>query len=266
MSTLEVLIPTHTPEGIRRVEAMNLPVMNGVGYVVSWQNYGDGQVPPTLAERNDVKIVKCDRPGVSANRNNALDHASADILLIGDDDLIYTPEQLGAVVKIMDANPDVEYASFRYDGADGKKYPASECDLGGVLPRDFNQTTFEIALRRNSRAGDLRFNEQFGPGAPVFTAAEDEVMFLTARSHGINMRYFPVTITRHPGLTTGYRNVGCDGVLLSAGAVIAKMFPVSCVMRIPLKAWRMWRSGRAPFFKSLALMMRGAIMSHSIEL
>ncbi|MDE6416058.1 MAG: glycosyltransferase family 2 protein [Duncaniella sp.] len=113
MTTLEVLIPTHKPDGIRRVEAMNLPEIDGVGYVVSWQNYGDGVIPDALASRSDVKIVKCDRPGVSVNRNNALDNASADILLIGDDDLIYTAERLDAVRRIMEQKHDVYYSSFR---------------------------------------------------------------------------------------------------------------------------------------------------------
>lgn len=266
MTTLEVLIPTHTPEGILQVEAMNLPVVQGVGYVVSWQNYGDGVIPSSLASRSDIKIVKCERKGVSANRNNALDHATADILLIGDDDLIYTPEQLEMVRQTMDKNPAVDYASFRYDGADAKYYPSEECDLTARIPKGFYQTTFEIALRRNSPAGKLRFNEQFGPGAPVFTASEDEIMFMTARNRGISMRFFPITITTHPGPTTGNRKVADDGVLLSAGVVAAKLFPISCLLRIPLKAWRLYRKGNAPLFKSLSLMTRGALMSRKIKL
>ncbi|MDE6484451.1 MAG: glycosyltransferase [Duncaniella sp.] len=266
MTTLEVLIPTHTPEGISRVEEMNLPEIDGVGYVVSWQNYGDGVIPDALASRSDVKIVKYRRKGVSANRNNALDNATADILLIGDDDLIYTAGRLEAVRRVMDENPDVDYASFRYEGADEKVYPSGECDLGGRIPKYFSQTTFEIALRRNSPAGQLRFNEQFGPGAPVFSAAEDEIMFLTARARGIKMRFFPVTIACHPGLTTGCRGVDNDGILLSAGAVIAKTFPLTAALRIPLKAWRLFRSGKATFFKSLLLMSKGAIKGMRIRL
>ncbi|MBD5343898.1 MAG: glycosyltransferase family 2 protein [Bacteroides sp.] len=266
MATLEVLIPTHTPAGLDRIVAMDLPVVSGVGYVVSWQNYGDGRIPPPLAARDDVRIVKCDRPGVSANRNNALDHARADILLIGDDDLVYTPAQLKSVISVMDRNPEVDYASFRYDGADNKTYPEAECDLGHRIPKGFNQTTFEIALRRKSPAGALRFNELFGPGAPVFTAAEDEIMFLTARKHHVNMRFFPITITTHPGVTTGFRAIADSGVLLSSGAVIAKAFPFTAVLRLPLTAWRIWRGGRNTFFKSLRLLLWGAVKSIKVRL
>ncbi|MDE6417063.1 MAG: hypothetical protein K2K68_08575, partial [Duncaniella sp.] len=125
---------------------------------------------------------------------------------------------------------------------------------------------FEIALRRNSPAGSLRFNELFGPGAPMFTEAEHEVFVLTARERGVRMRFFPVTITCHPGLTTGCRKVSNNGILLSAGAVIIKTFPLTAALRIPLKAWRLSRGGKAPFFKSLVLMIKGALNGMSIKL
>ncbi len=266
MPKLEVLIVTHQPEGIDRVAAMNLPEVEGVGYIVSWQNHGDAPVPYRLMMRNDVKIVRCERRGVSVNRNNALDHGTADYLLIGDDDLIYTPESLKAVIDTMEKNPSVDYASFRYTGPDSKCYPAVEHDLGGKLPKNFYQTTFEICLRRNSPAGKLRFREDFGPGAPVFTAAEDEMMLLTARARGISMRFFPVTVACHPGVTTGNREISDDGVLLASGAVIAKLYPATAFLRLPLKAFRLSRAGQASFFRSLKSLTRGALMSLRIRL
>lgn len=49
MLTLDVLICTYTPDGIRRVAGMNLPALEGVTYIVSWQEHADAPVPDSLA-------------------------------------------------------------------------------------------------------------------------------------------------------------------------------------------------------------------------
>lgn len=258
--TLDVLVVTHGPEGIGRVAAMNPPQIPGVSYVVSWQNHGGAAIPQSITGRDDFKVFRFDRKGVSANRNNAIEHSVADIYLIADDDLVYTRENIENVLLTLSDNPMVDYASFRYEGPDDKRYPAEACDIS-TPPQGFYQTTFEIAIRRNSPAGQLRFNEQFGPGAPVLTAGEDEVFYLTARRMGLRMRFFPLTIARHPGLTTGSRAVTDPGVLRSSGAIIRLDYPATAFMRIPLKAWRLMRQGKAPFFRSLVEMVRGAVYS-----
>lgn len=88
--TLQVAIPTHAPEGISRIERVLLPPREGVGYVVSWQDHRNARIPDAVAARDDVEVLRFDGRGLSANRNNALEHCRADIILIGDDDLVYT--------------------------------------------------------------------------------------------------------------------------------------------------------------------------------
>ena len=46
MLTLDVLIATHTPEGILRVADMNLPVVEGVRYIVSCGITAMREIPP----------------------------------------------------------------------------------------------------------------------------------------------------------------------------------------------------------------------------
>lgn len=260
LPTLDVLIVTHAPEGIGRVAAMNPPRLDGVNYIVSWQNHGDSPVPDSLLGRDDFRIYRFDGKGVSANRNNALDHSTADIMLIADDDLIYSPENLLTVRRVMAENPEVDYASFMYDGPDRKQYPDRVTDIS-VVPENFYQTTFEIALRADTAAGSLRFNPLFGPGAPVLTAAEDEMFYLTARHRGVKMRFFPYVIATHPDTTTGSRVVTDAGVVKASGAVIIRQYPVSGLLRIPLKAWRMSRNGRAGFMFALRNLISGAVYS-----
>lgn len=256
MLTLDVLIATHTPEGIRRVADMDLPHVDNVRYIVSWQNHKNAPVPRELGSRVDVSIFRLDLPGVSNNRNNALEHSTAEICLMADDDLHYLPSQLEAVIRTFEENPEVDYASFMYEGANRKPYPATDCDLA-TLPKNFYQSAIEIAVRRDSPAGKLRFHPAFGPGSPRLHAAEDEMFLLTARRLGVKCHFFPVVITRHDGLSTGNRRIDNLYVLWAFGAFINYLYPRSSVLRIPLKAWRLHRARQANFFYSLYNMFRG---------
>ena len=256
--TLDVLIATHSPEGLRRVESMNLPRVGGVRYIVSWQAHGDTPVPGYFDGRDDILIYRLDTPGVSNNRNNAIAKSSADIMLMADDDLIYTPSRLIAVVRAFEERPGMEMASFMYEGEDAKPYPAHECSLH-KLPKGFFQTTFEIAVRRDSRAGRLRFSSDFGPGAQHWSVGEDTIFLLTARRMGIEARFIPTVICRHNGPTTGLRAMTDPAALRGTGACLALEYPVTAPLRIPLKAWRGWRAGRMRLIPALWHMTAGAL-------
>lgn len=256
---LQVLIATHRPEGIARVAAMNLPRLEDVDYLVSWQDSGDTPIPVELEGRRDVRVIRFARPGVSANRNNLLEQASGDFVLIADDDLVYTEESLTNVLACIYANPHIGYFSFRYKGPDNKVYPQEACSLDKP-PRGFYQTAFEVALYNPNRCnpGRLRFNEYFGPGAPVLTAGEDEMLLLTARKMGLKCMYFPIDVATHPGLTTGSRKA-TPGVAKSNGAIIALEHPVTWPLRVTVNSWRMARKGRMGFLPALWNMAHGAV-------
>ena len=261
---MQVLIATHRAPGIERVVAMNLPRVEGVEYLVSWQDCEGLAEPAYFDTRRDITVYRCNRKGVSANRNNLLDHATASFVLIADDDLIYTPAQLAGALEIMEANPGTDYFSFRYDGADNKSYPDATADLA-TLPKGFYQTAFEVGLNRSGRGAELRFNEMFGPGAPFFTAAEDEILLYTARRNNLACRFFPHTVCTHPGLTTGSRSEVLDGFYRSHGAVIALNNPGTWRLRVLLEAWRSYRRHRASFATILRLMYAGAVKARHAD-
>lgn len=256
--TLQVAIPTHSPEGIRRVERLLLAPREGVGYVVSWQDHRGAEIPPAVRSREDVEILRFDGKGLSANRNNAVEHCRADIILIGDDDLVYKPDAFDRIKDIFELHPETEYASFRYEGPDNKPYPAGEVSLNPV-PRGFYQTTFEVALRRDSPAGELRFCSLFGPGAPYLTAGEDEFFLLSAVKKGVRCRHFPLTIAEHPTLTSGSLPHSSDGLLRTTGAITALRHRGLWIPRLPLTAMRLSRTGKAGFFRALSAMTAGAL-------
>lgn len=257
--TLDVLISTLGQDGIKRVAQMNLPQVSGVNYIVSWQLPGSdfpGEVPTEL-KRDDVKVYQLNNRGISTNRNNAITHSTADICLVADDDLKYTPEQLTQVITTFEKNADVELATFRQSGGNNKKYPDYSFDLLN-RPKNYHITAFEIAFRRNAVGGGLRFNELFGPGPHQLQANEEGVFIHQALRKGVKCRFFPITIVHHEGVTTGYRKMS-PGVLMAEGAYISIAYRYSAIARLQLFAWRNWRRGRTSLFPALWHLYRGYI-------
>lgn len=256
--TLEVAIVTFGIDGGRRIEAMNLPQLSDVSYLVSWQDGGDYFIPESIVRRKDIRIVKLPGRGVGRNRNNVLDHAVGDIVMIGDDDIKYYPDAICRVLQIFRERPELEYASFQYDSDVPKYYPEGEQPLR-KLPKNFYQTSFEIAIRRNSRAGNLRFHEKFGLQAEKYTAGEEDLFLKRARCQGIDCRMIPLKIAFHPGPTTGVKIPLADGAILTRGVLTAIEFPWTAALRVILGAYRIQRNGQASFVRALRLMSAGAL-------
>lgn len=256
--TLEVLISTLGSEGIRRVSEMSLPEIQNVRYLVSWQKSESSAAPSSLLSRRDVKIIACDGVGLSRNRNNSLAHWTADIALIADDDLNYTVEGLKGVIAAFENNPSVDIATFRHRGADNKKYPAETCSLV-PMPKGYYYTSVEIAIRRTPVTERLRFNTDFGLGSGRFLSGEEDVFMLEAERARLDIRFFPLDIVTHNGLSTGLRKASTRGEIAAWGAVIRCRYPFSWPVRVPLKAFREWRAGHVSMIKALYFSLWGSI-------
>lgn len=262
MLKLDVAIVTHRPEGLVRVAAMDLPAIEGVRYVVSWQNHEDAPIPDSLM-RDDIAIYRFDGRGISRNRNNAYEHCTADIVLNSDDDLIYTPEQLKAVVRTFDENPDVDLATFMADMPGPAVYPKESTALTEPLPKGYWVVSFTMAFRRKA-IGDLRMHPDLGLGAEKMHAAEEELFLLSAIRRGLNCRFFPVTICTHPDESTGTQSRLTPPVIRAMGCYIAIATPKTLVPRIVLKALRLKRSGRAGFISAIRYLAEGARLAPAI--
>ncbi|MDE7388947.1 MAG: glycosyltransferase [Muribaculaceae bacterium] len=261
--TLDVAISTYRPEGIERVAAMYLPEIPDVRYVVSWQAHNGAVLPPALAARRDVEVHRFDSMGQSHNRNNALRHCRADIVLMSDDDLTYTDEGLKAVIRAFEDNPDVNVATFRSRQTAIRIYPDSCVRLHRRLPRGYYVTTFEIACRRTA-IGSMRFCPELGLNSPMMHGGEDEMFLMAAIRRGLNCRFFPITICAHPHESTGTKSRLTAANLRAAGCVIALSYGLGATLRVPLKAWRVYRKGQAPLLKALRHLTRGALMAPGV--
>lgn len=259
--TLEVLIATHRPEGILKVAAMGLPELSPVRYLVSWQQDEGAMIPEELACRSDVTICRTDSIGLSHNRNNALRHASGDVVLISDNDVTYRSEQLLSVLDTFMSNSQMELAVFQSDGSVARSYPACEQCLNRSL-KGYSPVSFEMAFRRDAiMKRQIWFHPEFGLGSERFWAAEDDLFLITCIKRGVSCWFYPITIVTHHGVSTGQRCVTDARVYQAFGAYIALVYPWSAVIRLPLKIFRGWRSGLMGPLMGLWYMTRGALFA-----
>lgn len=255
--TLEVLICTYGNEGINRVAKMNLPQVEGVKYLISWQTNEFNLLLPDELHRKDVRISTINSKGLSVNRNHSMTKATGDICLIADDDLSYTGEQLQMVINTFKMNPHVDIALFRYSGSNNKQYPDHEFDLNGKMPKGYYISSIEIAFRRTSIPLALRFDPRFGVGTSM-PAGEEFLFIQNALKTGLRCRFFPETITHHEGLTTGSRQQSM-GALQANGVCIAVGYGLLGLLRLPVIAWRHCQSGNAKFFPAVYNLLKGYV-------
>lgn len=252
---LDVLICTLGDDGIKRVASMSLPEVEGVRYLVSWQKPDMSNVPTELVARRDVKLCPTETLGLSNNRNVAIAQSDAEICLFADDDLRYTPDGLRHVIEVFAENGDLDIATFRHSG-DSKWFPDEEFDLKKSA-KGYFVTSFEIAARRKS-IENVRFNPNWGIGAEILHAGEEQLFLYQALRSGLKGRYFPITIVEHCGLTTANRPY-TRGVLMSQGAYLSIEYRGTALMRIPLMAWRSSRRGLTRFFTAVRYLFEGYI-------
>lgn len=256
MLSLDLLIATHRPEGLQRVAAQLLEPIAGIRYIVSWQNHGNAPVPESLSGRPDVEIHRFEGTGLSRNRNNALKHCSADLVLITDDDVTLFPEGLQQLRKAFEENPEVDLATFRTKYGDPSHYPARETKLCNPLPKGYYVSSIEIAFRRKlSRS--LQFCPELGIGLETYKGGEDEIFLQTAIRRGFNCRFFPITINAHPHASTGTLAHFEAGHLRAAGLVIGLTYGRFSYPRAILKALRVARAGQASLPSALKNISKG---------
>ena len=255
MLKIDVAIATYTPEGLRRIEKMLPPPQAGIRYIVSWQQHENAEIPVPLRNREDVEIYRFEERGVSKNRNNCLKHCESDIILMADDDLIYEIDFADKIRRAFEQNPKNDLITFKVDYFNKKEYPSKDTELYLPLPKNFYVSLVEIAMRRES-VGDMKFCEHIGPGSDKLLCGEDELFFITAVRRGLKCMFVNERIAKHPHLSTGDKIT--PGILLGQGYIIRQMYPRSFCFRIPLKAYRLFKAGRSPFFSTVRLLFSGS--------
>ena len=234
---LQVLICTYGEEGMRSIARANHPAVPGVEYVVCWQlPEGEALVPVEL-RRPDFKIYMSRTRGLALNRNMALSVSTAPLLLISDDDLIYTARHLGNVLAAFEQEPHADIICFMYESEHPKRYPESRYQYSAGAAKGHYITSFEIAMRADGIRGKMWFDTRFGIGG-VYPMGEEDIFMHTVASHGLKAVFVPNTIARHDG-PTSCQYQGDAETAHTKGAVFYHLFSLpQRRLRMLTHAWR----------------------------
>lgn len=260
--TLDVIIATYKPEGIERISRMALPALERVGYVVSWQS-SEGYPVPANLQRPDVSIYRMDGKGLSRNRNNAIEHSTADLIYIADDDIELMPGALTRIIERFEEYPDTVMATFQMK-ENRKVYPKDVTELKFYLPKGYNVGSYQMAFRR-SAFDDIKFNTYYGINSGCFEVGEDEIFHLCFRRRGLVCRFFPDIIASHPHEASGRKAIKDSRTIHGMGAVLTQSYPRTFLFRIPIKAYRLKKSGKSGFFHALRHLSVGSRKSFKIK-
>ncbi len=254
--TLQILIATLGEEGLQRLSTMSLPEIPGVKYLVSCQTGRDEPMPDVpyfFIRRHDIDMIFPPGRGLSANRNILLRAATGDYLLIADDDMSYTEEQLKALLDDLEKNERKGIIAYRVDGAGDKKYPAHAMSLDRKMPRGYSPSSVELVIKLDTiKYNYLIFCQLFGIGSPILGCGEEDVFLWNARRINVHIEYVPLTIGTHTGgLSTGQRPP-TRPVWRARGAVLYLTHPRTWRLRILRQAMR------AKSLEAMRLMFYGA--------
>lgn len=236
---LQLMIVTHGPDGPARIASLPHPRMEGVEYLVSWQ-LPEGvkpEIPAEIEARDDFRVKVIHSRGVARNRNSALDMLTAPVGLLSDDDLTYTEEDLRTVMRAFREHPEADIITFKYRSADyPRRYPDKSFPLSKPA-KGYYATNVEMAFRRDSVKGKVRFNEYFGV-AGEFPAGEEDIFLYDMLRAGLDGLFIPEFITRHDHASTSAKEGAKLGYIRTKGAVFLHIKPVSWPLRMIVHALR----------------------------
>lgn len=261
MTSADIAIATFRPEGILRVVSAHLPHVEGIRYIVSWQEHQNSPVPAELL-RDDITVSRFDKSGQALNRNNAFSLCKAEWTIPADDDLVYNKDSLGNLLSVLSELDRADVAVFQSSNPFNKTYPKSMVNISWPLPKGLFVSTFEIAFKTKT---GLRCCPELGLNSPKLNGAEDEALYLTAIKRGLEAVFIPLVVFGHPSASTGFKSNPTAGNIRAAGCFLALGWPRSVFVRIPLRAWRMWKGGKGGFFLTLLHLCEGALMSIGVK-
>jgi glycosyltransferase involved in cell wall biosynthesis len=171
-----------------------------------------------------AKLVELKNRGVAKSRNAALDRASGEFLLFGDDDMKFIESGIDQALEYFRNNPDCSIIlgqAVDQDGALRKNYESAITPL--KLTNSARAATYEMLVRVDAlREKKIRFDENFGAGA-VNYLGDEYILIADALRAGLKGVHLPVKIAVHPKDSSGSR-WGGEADLSARAKVFTRVF------------------------------------------
>ncbi len=190
VASFEVLCVTMNQSDFSKIEEMNIH-----SNVVFSNQCGKCGYEEYCFEDNIAKMISTNTKGVGTNRNLALMYATAEILLLADDDIVYKDNMSEIILNEFEKYPDAEVIVFHLE-SDSLQRPQRQYKK---TKRHFffNRKpwgTFRIAVRKSALdKANVWFNTLFGGGC-VFPSGEDSLWLNALKKAGLRFYVSDKTI------------------------------------------------------------------------
>lgn len=139
---------------------------------------------------NKVKIINSALVGLAANRNLALENATADIVIFADDDMVYADNMPEGVLSAFEKNPKADVIIFSCTETNSEGEVVMEYAHTNKRRTMFNSLKFPTyviaAKRRSLKRKKIKFSRMFGAGS-VYNMGEDTIFLADCFKKGLRV-------------------------------------------------------------------------------
>ena len=220
--TLQVLAAVMHQENLRIAENMNIRCSAVIA------NQADREeVIHRNTEAGDWMMITTPTRGVGLNRNIALMAATADILLLADDDVVYNDDMPPSVLDACRQNPAADVIVFGMHMAKNGVITETRCSNIRRLHvwNSMRFGTYRIAVRRRALVeNNITFHQCFGGGCD-FSSGEDSLFLKACFDAGLKVYAHSYILgICHKDSSTWFE--GCnEKYFYDKGALIRRLFP-----------------------------------------
>jgi len=211
MIIFSLIVPTvnRTSELEALFETLKIQIFDRFEVIIVDQN-DDNRLNDLISKYNrifNLTHLKSSLKGASFARNFGIDHAQGKIITFPDDDCEYPPDVLEKVYEIFRKNSKLDGITINstdknFEGGIGNLSSKSgRIDKLNILSK---LVEFTIFIKKKS-LGNIRFNEDFGPGAASnLWCDEGPDLLLRLINNGNEFKYFANLVIFHPNPVKNY--------------------------------------------------------------
>lgn len=236
MSELQVLISTMYQHDIRVCSKMNI---NSDAVII---NQSDTVKYDRCQYKGfDIDFYTFNDRGLARSRNEALMRASAEIICIADDDVVYTNTYREDILNEFRKHPEADVIIFNVEKLNSDGRPCAKAitkyqKIGKAEYRNYGSV--HIAFRREKLMyKNVSFNTMFGTGS-VYSCGEDTLFLKELMDKGFRIYKSPIAIAQvEMGDSTWFTGYN-EKYFHDKGALIGAAYPRLSHMLVLLQAFR----------------------------
>lgn len=192
---------------------------------------GEERTEEKLLNGHRVKLVHTTDRGVGKSRNLAVKTSDADIIEFADDDMVFTEDYAGIVLKEFAACPEADLIVFSIESLNPDRPLLKIQSFGRIGYRKaMKYGCARIAVRRDRLiSSGVLFSEFFGGGAR-YGSGEDTLFLMDCLRAGLRIYESPRKVADVKQDTSTWFKGFNEKYYRDKGALFAAVFPLNCYL------------------------------------